>query len=235
MIISSKVDQCPYFDQQISYNIICSAIENSETYEWLADNGFFRYDNSLHSQKCVDCYQCVPVRVDVANFKRNRSQQRIWRKNQDLQIITAKGYTAEHVDLFQDYIIKRHQADTLYAKKYAKKLALSSFNSNWSKTILHEFRKEEQIIALVIVDFLNNGLYTLISAYNQCFMNRSLGVFAILFEIEEAKRLGKKYVYLGNWIKDYNKMNYKNKYQPLEYFYQGNWHKSHTIKVINNE
>ncbi|MEZ5672771.1 MAG: hypothetical protein R3E08_10485 [Thiotrichaceae bacterium] len=51
-----------------------------------------------------------------------------------------------------------------------------------------------------------------------------MGVFAVLWEIAEAKRLNKKWVYLGYWIKECSKMSYKNQYQPLEYYRQGNWH-----------
>ena len=52
---------------------------------------------------------------------------------------------------------------------------------------------------------------------------RSLGVYAILWEIEEAKRLNLEWLYLGFWIKDCQKMRYKAEYQPLECYYQGIW------------
>ena len=51
----------------------------------------------------------------------------------------------------------------------------------------------------------------------------SLGVFAVLWELNEAKRQGLDWLYLGYWIKEAPKMRYKTEYQPLEFFHSGHW------------
>jgi arginine-tRNA-protein transferase len=51
-----------------------------------------------------------------------------------------------------------------------------------------------------------------------------LGVYAVLWEIEEARRLQFDWIYLGYWIKECKKMSYKVEYQPLEYYWQGRWY-----------
>ena len=52
---------------------------------------------------------------------------------------------------------------------------------------------------------------------------RSLGVFAVLWQVEHAIEKKLKYVYPGFWIKDCRKMNYKSNYQPIEGLIKGKW------------
>jgi arginine-tRNA-protein transferase len=52
---------------------------------------------------------------------------------------------------------------------------------------------------------------------------RSLGVYSILWQIEECKRRSLDYLYLGYWIENCRKMEYKTKYRPLELFIYGQW------------
>ena len=52
---------------------------------------------------------------------------------------------------------------------------------------------------------------------------RSLGRYAILWQINEALRLDLQAVYLGYWIKNCRKMNYKTQYRPIELFVNQRW------------
>ena len=52
---------------------------------------------------------------------------------------------------------------------------------------------------------------------------RGLGVYAILWQIQQAAAMGLEYLYLGYWIKDCRKMSYKQEYQPLEAWRDGVW------------
>ncbi len=50
-----------------------------------------------------------------------------------------------------------------------------------------------------------------------------LGTFAILWQIEVAKRLQLSHLYLGYWIPDCQKMNYKSQFKPLELLSPEGW------------
>ena len=52
---------------------------------------------------------------------------------------------------------------------------------------------------------------------------RSLGRYAILWQIGEAMYLGLQAVYLGYWIKNCRKMNYKTQYRPIELLVNHRW------------
>ena len=93
----------------------------------------------------------------------------------------------------------------------------------WSDTVFYELRLGEDLLGVTVADRLEDGLSAVYTFFDPASAERSLGVFAILWQIAEARRLGMEWVYLGYWIEQSAKMRYKTEYQPLEYFRQGRW------------
>ena len=54
-------------------------------------------------------------------------------------------------------------------------------------------------------------------------MKRSLGVFAILSQIEIARATGLNHVYLGFWLAGHSKMHYKSGYSGFELLQFSEW------------
>ena len=76
---------------------------------------------------------------------------------------------------------------------------------------------------MAVVDHLQQGLSAVYTFFDPQHAQRSLGVYAVLWQIEHAKQLNLKWLYLGYWIKASPKMNYKEHYRPLEMHQRGQW------------
>ena len=86
-----------------------------------------------------------------------------------------------------------------------------------------EFREQERLLALAVVDYMEQGLSAVYTFFAPEASSRSLGTQAVLWQVEEARRLGLPWVFLGYYIEASPKMSYKARYQPLQVFQQGTW------------
>ena len=68
-----------------------------------------------------------------------------------------------------------------------------------------------------------DGLAAIYTFYDPELDKRSLGTFAVLLQISQAKKLGLPFVYLGYWIDGCRKMSYKTRFKPLEMLSNGRW------------
>ncbi|MGH8120046.1 MAG: arginyltransferase, partial [Gammaproteobacteria bacterium] len=193
-----------------------------QVYSRLAIRGFRRSGDYLYQPHCGACNACVPVRIPVKEFIWRRTYMRTWKRNQDLTVRTCKAmYNDQHQELYRRYVNHRHKdggMDNPRAGTY-----LSFLSSTWMDTTFYEMRLANKLLAVAVVDHLDHGLSAVYTFYDPDETRRSLGTFSILYEINEARRRGLDWLYLGYWIKDCHKMNYKNDFKPLEYYRNGGW------------
>lgn len=95
--------------------------------------------------------------------------------------------------------------------------------ASWADTRFCEMRLDDKLLAVAIIDEIGDALSSVYTFFDPDYANRSLGKFAILYSIEDARKKGLAWVYLGYWIAECRKMKYKNEYQPMEYFIDGKW------------
>lgn len=184
--------------------------------------GFRRSGDLVYRPHCRDCNACIPVRIPVDRFRANRGQRRIWKRNQDLSVITRPPqFSQEHFDLYQRYQAMRHPGggmDDPDPQKY-----INFLGSRHIDTVFYEMRWREKLLGLAVTDILPDGLSAVYTFFDPEETRRSLGVYAVLWQVEQAAAHQLPWLYLGYWIKECPKMSYKANYRPLEVFLNGHW------------
>jgi len=195
---------------------------NTTLYEQLIEQGFRRSGNHVYRPYCTNCTQCIATRLAVENFKASRQQRRTFKKNTDLKMtITPPIFKQTHFDLYQHYQRNRH-ADSEMADTTPEEY-IHFLSSDWCNTLFVEFTLANELAGVAIVDLFDNALSAVYTFFDPKFSTRSLGVYAVLWQIEHAKTLGLDWVYLGYWIKECQKMSYKTNYQPIQGFINEEW------------
>lgn len=217
-------ERCAYLPARESVNVFADprARMNTALYGRLIDKGFRRSGSHLYRPQCPGCNACIPTRIPVARFTPSRSQRRTWKINSDLRVnALTVAYRADHFALYRRYQRGRHaggEMDNPTLQSY-----LDFMRCPWADTSLVEFRRGGALLAVAVCDRLAQGLSAVYTFFDPHEQRRGLGTYAILWQIEETRRRGLPYVYLGYWIANNLKMNYKTRFRPIEGLIDGQW------------
>jgi arginine-tRNA-protein transferase len=217
---------CSYLDDEYAQPAFVHPVFEMTTpiYSELIQQGFRRSGDDVYSPHCPNCSACIPVRLRVADFTPNRSQKRCWQKNSNTQaVVKPAKFNQQHYDLYLRYQAVRHQDGAMQNSSTAEYIQF--LGSAWCDTAFVEFTMDGKLAAIAVVDQLENALSAVYTFFDPKFASHSLGVFAVLWQIEWAKQQQKEFLYLGFWIKACKKMSYKSEYQPMQFLKDKQWSK----------
>jgi arginine-tRNA-protein transferase len=193
-----------------------------EVYAQLSTLGFRRSGDHLYRPHCQSCQACIPARIPADQFTPTRQQRKILKRNSDLDVrAVTPCFTEEYYDLYLRYIETRHADGDMYPPSREQFSTFLVSELTFSRFI--EFRLDGQLLAIAVTDVLPNGLSAVYTFFDPAYEQRSLGRFAILWQISEAARQGLDALYLGYWIKNCRKMSYKTQYRPIELLVNQRW------------
>lgn len=215
---------CSYLTEQEATTLFIDPRQtlSQALYTQLSLMGFRRSGDHLYRPHCSQCNACIPSRVAVSDFKRSKSQKRVWRRNKDLEIREATSIDDEEAyGLYERYIRGRHADGDMFPPE--RDQYRSFLNNGLGCTRYFRFYEQDRLVAVIVADQMLDGLSAIYTFYDPEHEARSLGTYAVLFQIDLMQKAQLDYVYLGYLIKNCGKMSYKSRFQPLELFRSGNW------------
>jgi arginine-tRNA-protein transferase len=209
---------CPYVAGRAERKLIVelTGAAAADFYDELSRVGFRRSQGFAYRPACPQCTACVPVRIAVNDFAHSRSTRRVRNANRGLsgRLVAARA-TPEHFQLFVAYQRSRHRDSDMAAMTYAD--YRSMVEDTPLRTVISEFRDAAgTLVAASLIDRLDDGVSAVYSFYDPALEKRSLGTWSILWLVDECRRQGLPYVYLGYWIGESPKMAYKARFPAIQ-------------------
>ncbi|MEY4685291.1 MAG: hypothetical protein RLZ25_1750 [Pseudomonadota bacterium] len=216
---------CPYLDEHESRMAILPPdfSLSGRFYGALVRAGFRRSGDLVYRTYCEGCSSCIPIRIPVDRFRPNRSQKRCWQTNQNLTVSEVPAiFSEEHYQLYLRYQAHRHPGGDM-AESSAEEFIRFLGNTRFEGTVFFEFRRAGLLVAVSVVDLLDDGFSAVYTYFDPALRATGLGTFAILWQIEEVRRRNGSSLYLGFWIVDSKKMSYKSLFRPFEILGEDGW------------
>jgi arginine-tRNA-protein transferase len=210
-------DKCSYLDareQTMHYKVIenCSAHACQE----LIERGFRRFGKMYFRPICEGCDECKSIKIDVANYTFSKSAKRVMKKGKDLRVYIQKPTLShEHLKIFDKYHLAMHEKKGWDYNHTSPEHYYSSFvngHEDFGYEVLYFY--EERLIAVDLIDILEDGISSIYFYYDPDFAKYSLGKLSLYNQIKYAQNANKKWIYLGYYVKDCPSLSYKAEYKP---------------------
>ena len=179
---------------------------------------FFRYNIGVYQS---ELRRVFPLRINLENFSFSKSQRKIVRKNQDLQIVVRPVEITEEKETLFARHKQRFEAnipDSLYD--------FLDFDAAFVPCEALEIcvYKNEKLLAASFFDVGANSISSVYAMFEPSEATRSLGIFTMLLEIEYALANAKEFYYQGYAYEGNSFYDYKKRFSAVEkYDWQGNW------------
>lgn len=242
ILVKQSAEPCGYFKEREStkFYTFYGMGENfdynqdvTQYYSQLLHLGFRRCGSVFYTQHCKGCNQCTPIRLRAGDFVLSKSQRACLKRNADLSIVLNRDektfITDEKALLYREYDVY-HNAGSVMSLESAKK-CLETMNEGYSGVWNLEFRLGDRLVGVSVLDYTRDEQGRIDSLSSNYFYydvspemkKRSLGVFSVLKEIEICQENHIPFYYLGLFLPDCRKMNYKTNYRPFELLQGGRW------------
>ncbi len=214
---------CPYLPGQFAREMAFSAMALPPgLYQDLMALNFRRSGRTLYRPACDHCRQCQAIRLPVREFRPSRGQRRCLRRNADVEAAFEPAEpTDEKHDLYRRYLDSRHP--------HGMSTSRESFESflyvSPLETVEITLRLDGRLIGCGILDVEPLAASAVYFFYDPAVADRSPGTLNVLRTIAFCRGMKLEHLYLGYYIRDCRKMNYKTQFRPCETLVDGAWHR----------
>lgn len=210
---------CSYLPGQQSlmhYRVALSL--RADRYESLLARGWRRFGRTMFRPVCRLCAECRSLRVDIAGFRPSKSQRRIARRNESVQLtIQAPTMTTEHLDLYNSYHADMHERRGWAFNEIDEDQYFESFvDGRWPFAREFQYRLQGRLVGLGLVDMTGSVMSSIYFIHAPDVREMGMGTASVLREVEAGRQTGHRWLYMGYYIRDCGSMNYKNRYRPYQ-------------------
>jgi arginine-tRNA-protein transferase len=216
---------CPYLPGRLERKIFTQLdpLDGPHLNNYLTHAGFRRSQNVIYRPACETCRECRSLRVKAREFEPNKRFRRTLRRNSDIsaEVVPAIA-TQEQFDLLKEYLVTRHTSGGMADMDFMRYEMMVEECS--AETEIVEYRLPDGVlIAAMLIDRLSDGLSLVYSFFSPEEQKRSLGNLMILDQIKRCANQDLPYLYLGYWVPDSPKMDYKSRFRPCETLTHRGW------------
>jgi len=216
---------CPYLPGKMERKIFTQLdpLSGPHLNNYLTHAGFRRSQNVIYRPACEACKECRSLRILVDQFHPKKSFRRILSRNKHLtRQIHEPIATDEQFTLLHKYLDARHDGGGMSDMDFVRYEMMVEECA--SQTEIVEYRDEEEhLVACVLVDTLSDGLSMVYSFFDPKLSAQSLGKFMILDHIFRSRDEGLPFLYLGYWVPNSPKMDYKARFHPCQILGRHGW------------
>ncbi len=224
VIVQDELQPCPYRESAIARMPLRLPIGTvtPEATDQLLESGYRRSGDFVYRTQCPACSECKPTRVDVNKFRFTTSMKRVLKRgNRDLNCQWGTPHVdSRRVELFNSHRLARKLGDgsQVDADSYRSFLGDSCCETIELSVSLHD-----ELVAISIMDIGSNSVSAVYTHFDPQTSRYSLGTFAVLKQIEWAIETNRQFVYLGMYVADNHRLNYKARFSPQQRLCEGEW------------
>jgi len=179
---------------------------------------FFRYNLGFYEH---DIRRVIPLRIRLADFLLSKSQRRVLRKNDDLEIVIrplAADRESEHLFDRHKQRFKSDLPNSIYD------FVAADVDSSPTEAMELRVCENGKLCAVSYFDIAAASVSGVYAMFEPSMSTRSLGIFTMLREIEFAANSGKQFYYLGYTYEGNSFYDYKKRFSGNEMFdWSGSW------------
>ena len=181
--------------------------------EELLSRGWRKFGEYYFRPCCDSCRECVPLRVLAQEFNPTKSQRRVMRSCEGIDVrFNELEFRYEIFDIYRDHSLNRFGKDSDENEFFA------TFYTKSCPSIQSEYYLGEELIGVGFIDVSREALSSVYYIYKTAYEHYRLGTCSVMREAGHAASLGLKYYYLGYYVKENPRMEYKGHFHPHETF-----------------
>lgn len=177
----------------------------------------------LYRPDCPSCLACEPIRLNLATFRPNATQRRVYRRGLELleTRVAEPIVDEERVRLFN---LHRTLRDLERGDGKIDAAGYEEFlTDSCCETIELSYWYEGRLAGVAITDVGRISFSAVYCYFDPTIVGLSIGTFSVLRQVELARAQHRQFLYLGFYVAGSPHMQYKAKFHPHERRLNGFW------------